>query len=152
MNLLYTQGKASPEAICNHLTACNKDFIPPLEEKVNISEYSMKISEKATTFEAWQSDFLIGLVAAYFNDYTLRNAHITSVSVIRSYTGKGVAGRLLKNCIDYAREKSFKNIYLEVSRSNHPAINLYKKMGFDVYEDKDVMTLMKLVIGDKGIL
>ncbi len=152
MNLVYAQRKASPEAICNHLIACNKDFIPPLEEKVNIAEYSMKISEKSITFEAWHSDFLIGLVAAYFNDYTLQNAHITSVSVIRSYTGKGVAARLLKNCIDYARENSFKNIYLEVKRSNHPAINLYKKIGFDVYEDKDIMTLMKLVIGDKGIL
>ncbi|PKN68042.1 MAG: GNAT family N-acetyltransferase [Deltaproteobacteria bacterium HGW-Deltaproteobacteria-12] len=152
MNLVYAQRKASPEAIYNHLMACNKDFIPPLEEKVNISEYSMKIFEKSLTFEAWQGESLVGLVAAYFNDCTLNTAHITDVSVMRSYSGKGVAARLLKNCIDYAAENSFKNIFLEVTRSNSLAVNLYKKLGFDVYEDKGIISIMKLVIGTKGQL
>ena len=142
----YTEGMASEEAIYYHLSKCNNDFIPPLEAKVNIQEYSTKIFQKSVTFEAWDGNIMIGLVAAYFNDPARQTGYITNVSIIGSYKGKGIASNLLYKCVDYARKNSFRNIYLEVARSNHYAINLYMKFGFHVYENKDFLVLMKLDI------
>lgn len=122
---------------------CSNDFIPPLDEKVNLEEYSKKLFEKAITFEAWEARHLVGLVAAYFNDPEKNSGYITSVSTNNKYSGEGVAKLLLKRCIDYAGEKNFKEIKLEVSGKNDKAIQLYKKFDFAVIETRNDSLIMK---------
>lgn len=146
MNLKYTEGMASEQEIYSHLMKCNENFIPPLEKKVNIHEYSNKIFQKAVTFEAWSADTLVGLVAAYFNDPKGQTGYITSVSIIKAYMGQGIASILIDSSIDYARQHSFRTICLEVEKSNDHAINLYKKYQFHEYENKDASILIKLDI------
>lgn len=126
-NKINTAGKS--EIFC-HLKKCSDSFIPRLDESVNISDYSSKIFEKATLFECWDGEVLVGLVAAYFNDYDNKFSYITNVSVLKEYFGKGIASNLLKNCIDYGSKNNFSKIILEVEKSNTSAINLYKKFNF----------------------
>ncbi len=144
MELKYTERMASNQDIYSHLMKCNEDFIPHLEKKVNIQDYSTKIFEKAVTFEAWSGDTLVGLVAAYFNDPCGEAGYITNVSTIKAYMGKDIASILINLSIDYARQHSFKNIFLEVEKANQPAINLYKKFRFQEFENKHSAMLMKL--------
>jgi len=144
MSLKYIEGMASGQEIYSHLMKCNENFIPPLEKKVNIHEYSNKIFQKAVTFEAWSADTLVGLVAAYFNDPDGQSGYVTNVSVIRPYMWRGIASILINRCINYAKRNSFKSISLEVAKSNDHAVNLYKKFQFHEYEDKDASILMKL--------
>ncbi len=146
MGLKYTEGMASEQEIYSHLIKCNENFIPPLEKKVNIHEYSNKIFQKAVTFEAWSADTLVGLVAAYFNDPDGQSGYLTNVSVIRPYMGKGISSILINRCIDYAKRNSFRSISLEIAKANHQAINLYRKFRFQKFEDKHTSTLMKLDI------
>ena len=146
MTLKYTEGMASEQEIYSHLMKCNEYFSPPLEKKVNIHEYSNKIFQKAVTFEAWITDTLVGLVAAYFNDPDGQSGYVTNVSVIRPYMGKGIISILINRCIDYAKRNSFRSISLEVAKANHQAINLYRKFRFQEFEDKHTSTLMKLDI------
>ena len=143
MGIKYSVGMASETAICSHLNKCNEYFIPPLDNKVNIHEYATKIFKKSVTFEAWDGDIMIGLVAAYFNDFEGKTSYITNVSTIEEYKGKGIASNLLNKCIAYARQNKYKCICLEVAKSNHYAVSLYKKMGFQVHEDKDILLLMQ---------
>jgi ribosomal protein S18 acetylase RimI-like enzyme len=123
---------------------CNENFIPHLEKRVNIQDYSRKIFEKAVTFEAWSGDTLVGLLAAYFNDPNGQTAHITSVSTIRMYMGKGIASTLINLSINYAREHGFKTILLEVAKANEHAVDLYKKLGFMDFENKGDFMIMNL--------
>lgn len=146
MGLKYTEGMASEQEIYSHLMKCNENFIPPLEKKVNIHEYSNKIFQKAVTFEAWSADILVGLVAAYFNDPNGQSGYVTNISVIRLYMGKGIASILINRCIDYAKRNSFRSISLEVVKANHQAINLYRKFRFQEFKNKHRSTLMKLDI------
>ena len=44
--------------------------------------------------------------------------------------GKGLGVSLLNKCIDFAREKGYKNIYLETMPELKAAIKLYEKAGF----------------------
>jgi hypothetical protein len=52
-SLKYTTKIATEFEIFLHLTGCSESFIPPLAERVNISEYAKKIFERSVTFEAW---------------------------------------------------------------------------------------------------
>jgi len=127
-----------------HLEECNENFIPPLDQKVDLRDYSKKLAEKSITFEAWDGKKLIGLVAAYFNDLEQRVGFITNVSVVKDHHGKGIARALMDRCIEYAKKENFRSIKLEVSENNEGAIQLYKKLSFTPIELKDQTVKMIL--------
>ena len=126
----YLLNKASELEIAKHLLHCDADFIPPLSNRVDINNYAQKIASRATKFEAWSGDTLVGLVAAYCNDQENRLAYITSISVLREWMGQGIAANLLKQCITHAKDSGMRQISLEVASNNQPAIGLYEKNGF----------------------
>lgn len=126
----FLLNKASATQITDHLLCCDADFVPPLSGRVDIRNYAQKIVDKATRFEAWSSDTLVGLVATYCNDQKTRTAHITSVSVLKAWTGKGIAARLIDQCVEHALAVGMRQIGLEVAADNLNAIKLYEKSGF----------------------
>ncbi len=126
----YLANKATGAEIEEHLRCCDTDFVPALSDRVVIPDYAQKIASKATRFEAWSNGTLIGLVAAYCNDLKTRIAHITSVSVMKGWTGKGIAAKLMSQCIEHAKAAGMRQVGLEVAADNVPAIKLYEKSGF----------------------
>lgn len=54
---------------------------------------------------------------------------LLNIGVAEDSQGHGIGENLLKACLKLAPEKT-ENCFLEVRRSNIPAINLYKKLGF----------------------
>lgn len=126
----YLSNKASEAQIAEHLSRCDADFVPPLSGRVEIDAYARMIASNAARFEAWLGDTLIGLAAAYCNDQENRIAYITSVSVLKAWTGKGIAARLVDQCVEHAKFSGMRQIILEVASGNTPAIKLYKKSGF----------------------
>lgn len=145
-NVVYETGTADVQSIQAHLNACKNNFIPALDKTVDIAAYSKKIAENCITFEAWINNKLAGLIAAYFNDTENASGFITNVSVLKNYTGRGLASELLKNCIDYGVENKFKEIGLEVDRQNEQAIWLYKKMGFYQSATKNNSLVLKKIL------
>lgn len=128
--VLFLSNKASVAEIAEHLSRCDASFVPPLSDRVVISDYAQKLANNATLFEAWTGDTLVGLVAAYCNDQEKRIAYITSVSVLNEWVGKGIAAYLMNQCIKYAKTSGMLQIRLEVASTNAPAIKLYMKSGF----------------------
>lgn len=126
----YLSNKASEAELVEHLSHSDADFVPPLSGRVDVCVYAQKIASKAVRFEAWSGDTLVGLVAAYCNDQEKRAAYITSVSVLKTWTGKGIATRLVGQCVEHAKRSGMRQISLEVASGNTPAIKLYKKNGF----------------------
>jgi ribosomal protein S18 acetylase RimI-like enzyme len=145
----YKIKTATEAEICTHLIECSASFRPPLDVKVNIPEYATKIFNNSITFEAWNGNSLIGLVAAYFNDIKKHSGYITNVSVVAKYKGQGIASSLLNNCIDYAIKNNFKEVDLEVSEESKNAIHMYKNFGFYRSKSKGEYSYMKLVLSEK---
>ncbi|MBK9533048.1 MAG: GNAT family N-acetyltransferase [Chitinophagaceae bacterium] len=139
----YKIQSADEKDVFTHLKKCKENFVPALDKTVNIADYSKKIVENSVTFEAWVNNDLAGLIAAYFNDPKNVAGYITNVSVLHDQAGKGLASRLLKNCISYAAENNFKEISLEVFYKNEKAIGLYQKNGFIETEQKNDLIIMK---------
>ena len=125
----FSIGTASLSQIERHLKLCSADFIPPLADRVQLDSYSKKLFSKSTTFEAWRDKRLVGLLAAYMNENG-RSAFISSVSVLPSFRSQGIANRLLDQCHLEAKCRGLQTIALEVSKTNTPAILLYKKHGY----------------------
>ncbi len=139
----YKISTATYGQVLDHLLKCDEYFIPKLSDKTDIAAYSAKIVQNCVIFEAWKNEELIGVIAAYFNDETGNTGFITNVSTLKEFSGKGIASTLLKQCIDHAEKNNYKEIRLEVSRSNDAAIALYKKYDFMPAEIKNDTLVMK---------
>jgi len=75
---------------------------------------------------------------------------ILDLIIKEEYRNKGYASMLIKTVINDALDKECINITLEVNSDNIPAINLYKKLGFDIaairknyYKDNDGYLMIK---------
>lgn len=143
MTLKYKIKTASREQIYSHLKECDGNFAPPLSSRVDLLDYSRKIFEKSISFEAWQDNILVGMINAYLNDVSNQTAFITNVSVLKECTGESVASILLQMCLEHARNLTFSNIRLEVSRENSAAIKIYSRVGFKVIEESGENLLME---------
>lgn len=143
-NIEFKLEIASYEDIFTHLSACKANFIPPLNETINVQEYAMKIFKKSITFEAWRDQCLVGLISIYLNDPTREKGYITNVSVLKEYHGKRIASNLLKKCIAYTRQIGFKTIELKVNDRNISAIHLYRRCNFGFKNKLDNQIIMEL--------
>lgn len=141
----YKVNTATTEEVLAHLKKCNDQFVPSLDKKVNLKSYAEKITAYATRFEAWDDNELTGLVAGYFNSEK-KELFITNVSVMRQYSGKGIASQLITDCIGYAKADHFRLIHLRVAENNKSAIGLYSKFGFKQtgHENNEVMMKKEL--------
>ena len=142
----YLSNKASTAEIAGHLSCCDTDFVPPLSGRVEITGYANKIVSRATRFEAWSGGTLIGLVAVYCNDLENRVAYITSASVLKAWTGKGIAARLVDQCVEHTKASGMRQISLEVASGNMSAIRLYEKNGFATGKESTPFVSMSLYL------
>jgi ribosomal protein S18 acetylase RimI-like enzyme len=130
-SLDFKVNACTEEDIRSHLSGCDRRFSPPLSDRVDIGEYSRKLRLSAVTFEAWNGESLVGMVAAYI-DTRARSCFITNTSVLAEFSRRGIAAKLLAACLERARAEKVETASLEVSKDSHPAIRLYTKFGFQV--------------------
>ena len=135
MEYTYAVNIAKYDEIHAHLVRCNASFVPPLDSRVVLEDYARKLVSAATRYEAWAGESVIGLVAIYANDPTKREAFITDVSVEEAHGNQGIAQKLLRQCIEETGKQGFQTIVLEVSRTNHLAMELYRKLGFVLHAE-----------------
>jgi ribosomal protein S18 acetylase RimI-like enzyme len=140
----FSRDEANSNDLARHLRACDRAFMPPLSERLDIGEYAVKLAAYTTRFEAWSGDELTGLIAAYCNSVDKGTAFITSVSVLSQQQGKGIAADLLEHCIVYIRKLGFKQMELEVNSGNEAAMALYKRFGFVSTRMTDNLTTMTI--------
>lgn len=149
IEVAYRSNRASETQIFEHLSRCDGDFVPPLSGRLSISDYAKKIVSKAIRFEAWADSTLVGLVAAYCNDQQRCIAYITSVSVLKAWTGEGIAAQLMRHCIAHSRTSGMQQISLEVASNNTHAIKLYEKCGFVTVNAKASLATMYLLLNSE---
>lgn len=69
------------------------------------------------------------LTGYVFYDRNYNSVHIHNLAVKPEYQKQGIATKLI-NYVIKTEKKDLRDIYLEVRRTNEPAISLYKKFGF----------------------
>ncbi|ADU96508.1 ribosomal protein S18-alanine N-acetyltransferase [Thermovibrio ammonificans] len=88
---------------------------------------------------------VIGYLMAWITGPT---CELNRIAVIPRYRKQGVARKLINRLLEECRARKVEEVFLEVRKSNTPAINLYKKMGFkqisvrkNYYGDEDALIL-----------
>jgi [ribosomal protein S18]-alanine N-acetyltransferase len=72
-----------------------------------------------------------GPVLGFINYWLVRDeVHILNVASHPDHRRRGHAQRMLQHVIDFSKREACRYITLEVRRSNHGAIRLYRKFGF----------------------
>lgn len=69
-----------------------------------------------------------------FNLSFIKKGHIVSIAVLSEYRKRGIGFSLMKYTLNKLKDYKVKEVYLEVRVSNIPAINLYRKLNFQITE------------------
>lgn len=70
---------------------------------------------------------------SHFSRKLVKRGHIISIAVIPRERRKGIGGKLMIKAMEAMKNHySVSEYFLEVRVSNFPAINLYKKLGFQI--------------------
>jgi ribosomal protein S18 acetylase RimI-like enzyme len=138
-----TRNRASAAEVAALLTACERDFFPPLSERQDIPTYAERICQRAERFEHWDAGRLVGLVAIYCVTPQGAPAFITNVSVRAEHRGRGLGDTLLGSALDHARGCGFTHVALEVDAGATAARQLYRKHGFVQRQARGAMLLMQ---------
>lgn len=142
----YSVNRSSASKITAHLLRVDACFEPALGSRVDIPTYAQKLHDRAVRIEAWAGGELIGLVAVYCNQPDRSKAFVTSVSVWLECQGQGIAGRLMRQCIEHMRGLEVDQIELEVDKRSLSAIALYQKLGFNLLrETGSTLTMIKIL-------
>lgn len=67
------------------------------------------------------------------------------MSIYPQYRSKGIGTTLLKNFLDFLRQKNYTQISLSVQKNNY-AINMYKKAGFKIVSEDQSECIMTLFL------
>lgn len=91
--------------------------------------YELEQNEMAYYLVAEEAGRVVGYVGLW---RILDEGHITNVAVHPEYRGRGIAEGIIRSMLEHTAGECILHHTLEVRRDNQPAINLYRKFGFEV--------------------
>lgn len=130
------------------LNKISKDILQVPEIKVYTDDFGLSLHDYCLIAEYNQSiigavwiRILSGNVKGYGNidDHTPEIA----ISVIEQYRNKGIGYRLMQNFLNNLAYKGYKQVSLSVNKQNY-AYKMYKKLGFEIIEERHEDYLMLL--------
>ncbi len=93
----------------------------------SLSDFLSEISTGAVSLVAEINGKVVGYI---FCRVVVDTMDINNLSVDKRFWRKGIAKRLMQDCLDIAVKKGVRTVFLEVRESNSAAINLYRSFGF----------------------
>lgn len=117
------------------MTVEDIDKVLELEKDCFATPWSREAFEKE--MENRLAYYLVGekekQIVAYAGAWKIVNeGHITNIAVHSTNRGEGIGYKLTKHLIKKGIKNGIDSFTLEVRTKNQPAINLYKKIGFEI--------------------
>lgn len=109
----------------------NKIFFYKMN-KIDVESFKNK--NGAVIMNAYDKNELIGSSMAYIKDGDI--GYLKLIFVNKNYRNQKIGMELLLNCYKHFRDHGVKFIQLEVPTINTGAIEFYKKLGFEMIEEK----------------
>lgn len=128
----YRIEKLPYKAFLSFIKDVEKDFIPPLLERIDVETYYQKVNTHAAFIECYDDNELAGLLISYVNNMETRKGFVTFVAVKERYRGNGIAGNLLDKACELAKRNGMS--VLGIDTNNIIARDCYIKNGFNLIE------------------
>ena len=131
-----------------------------LQKRLEVSDFSYLLDLDETIFEPyWRNSFnsFHETLKSCFNNYlfiqkrkdetigyailgeTRRLSYLQRIGVSKTYQRQGYGEELLQSVLTFSKKKKFLTMKLNTQETNKSALNLYKKNGFSVQENKLVI-------------
>jgi len=81
-------------------------------------------------FVAESGDDIVGAAVVYWND----EFRLGSIVVKEEFRGQGIGKALIRRSIEFAKEKGFNSVWLEVSVNQSHLVSYYKSLGFRIHD------------------
>lgn len=130
-SLRLRTNEATAIEIAMHLQACNLDFVPSLDSRVDIGAYARKLASKSTRIEAWYRSEFVGLAACY-GPFTDHKGFLSSLSVIPAHRRKGIAKMLVLEAEHLLASRGVEVFELQVGALNKSARDFYARLGYRI--------------------
>jgi putative acetyltransferase len=101
-------------------------------ESVHALDINALQKPEITFWSAWENNKLAGCGA--IKELSKTDAEIKSMRTSNSFRRRGVASKMLNHILSEAKSRGYKTLYLETGTVDYfiPAIELYKKFGFEI--------------------
>jgi GNAT superfamily N-acetyltransferase len=116
--------------------------IPPTGES-QIRSWLDEILDASLNVIAWHEDTAAGHATLVPHG----NASELAIFVLQEYQEAGIGTRLMKVLLGYGADNGLKRVWLTVERWNEPAVNLYRKIGFESSDAEGFELEMSLRLG-----
>lgn len=104
-----------------------ENSFPQIFTKIDVN--SLLVDNKFTQiFTYTENNKVVGII---IYDLIYERCELTQIEVLEGHRNRQIASKLLTHMIEDCRKNKIENITLEVKITNDPAINLYKKFGFE---------------------
>ncbi len=118
------------ELLTRLLIQLDSSFPIPLSEKTELSSYAKKLLGSGTAYGAWEDGQPVGICGFYANDLTAGKAYVSVLGVLSSHQRRGIARKLLQDCLVLCRRAGMHWCCLYTHKTNLGAIALYRSFGF----------------------
>ncbi|QSG08129.1 GNAT family N-acetyltransferase [Halapricum desulfuricans] len=103
--------------------------IPPVKEYAIDNWLDTVLAEDCLNVIAWDGEDAVGHAMLVPDN---EDAHELAIFVLHTYQGAGIGTGLLETLLGHAQREGIETVWLTVERWNEPAIELYKKVGFEI--------------------
>jgi ribosomal protein S18 acetylase RimI-like enzyme len=131
--MIKSLGKTDFETLFTAFNAAFRDY----EMQVNKHELSVMLQRRGFNAElsygAFEDEKLVSFTfngTGFFN--SIKTAYDTGTGTLEEYRGKGLATQIFEYSLPFLKESGIRQYLLEVLQHNNKAINVYKKLGFNV--------------------
>jgi GNAT superfamily N-acetyltransferase len=115
--------------------------IPPTDER-RIRSWLDEILENGHNVIAWDGD----AAAGHATLVPQGDAYELAIFVLQKYQEAGIGTRLIKGLLGYGQDNGVERVWLTVERWNQPAVNLYRKIGFEPSDAESFELEMSLLL------
>jgi len=119
--------------------------IPPSAEKQIRTWLENILTPDSVNVVAWHDTDAVGH-ATLVPDGS--DAYELAIFVLAAYQNAGVGTRLIESLLGAGREEGIDRVWLTVERWNKPAVNLYRKVGFESAESGSFELEMSALLSD----
>lgn len=109
------------------------------------SKWKQRLADAAAG-KSWQmfaklQGKLVGMIGAFRNEENVQNNSATAVGlwVAPEERGNGVGRKLMETLFESLKKKSIKTVRLSVNVEQKAAVSLYKRLGFQIVEEKEAV-------------
>lgn len=125
------------EQIEEFLREVDDTFPVPLSKKQDLACFARKLQEKATMCVVCDAGKILSMTAGYTENLVNGLAYISIVATLSKARGKGYGEKTVREFLKICAQKQLPGVHLYAVAGNEPALALYRKLGFEIWEMPD---------------